>query len=71
VLIIRSGLVAKILGYILIAAGVAYVIDTLAQGMFADYEAVAGVFLVVVALPSMIGEGWLGFWLLLTKKLEN
>jgi hypothetical protein len=39
--------------------------------MFADYEAVAGVFLVVVALPSMIGEGWLGFWLLLTKKLEN
>jgi hypothetical protein len=71
VLIIRSGLVAKILGYILIAAGVAYVIDTLAQGMFADYEAVAGVFLVVVALPSMIGVGWLGFWLLLTKKLEN
>lgn len=69
VLIIRSELVAKVLGFILIAAGLAYVLDTLAQGMLADYEAVAGVFLVAVALPSMIGEGWLGFWLLFTKKL--
>jgi hypothetical protein len=39
--------------------------------MLTDYEAVAGLFLVGVALPSMIGEGWLGFWLLLTKKLED
>lgn len=69
-LIIRSGLVTKALGYVLAFAGVAYVLDTLAQGMLADYEAVAGVFLVAVALPSMIGEGWLGLWLLLTKKHE-
>lgn len=71
VLVVRSGLVARALGYVLILAGVAYVLDTLAHGMLADYEAVAGVFLIVVALPSMIGEGWLGLWLLLTKKLEN
>lgn len=70
-LIVRSGLVVKALGYVLIAAGVAYVLDTLAQGMLADYEAVAGLFLIAVALPSMIGEGWLGLWLLLTKKLGN
>lgn len=70
-LIVRSGLVARALGYLLIAAGVAYVLDTLAQGILSDYEAVAGVFLVAVALPSMIGEGWLGLWLLLTKKLET
>ena len=70
VLIARSGLVAKTLGFVLIAAGIAYVLDTLAQGILSDYEAVAGIFLVAVALPSMIGEGWLGFWLLLTKKLE-
>ncbi|MGA7098585.1 MAG: DUF4386 domain-containing protein [Acidimicrobiia bacterium] len=70
VLISRSGLVAKALGYVLFAAGMAYVLDTLARGMLADYEAVAGVFLVAVAVPSMIGEGWLGLWLLLTKKLE-
>lgn len=69
VLIIRSGLVARALGYVLIAAGVAYVLDTLARGMLTDYETVAGIFLIAVALPSMIGEGWLGLWLLLTKKL--
>ena len=71
VLVARSGLIARALGFILIAAGAAYVLDTLAQGMLANYESVAGLFLVAVALPSMIGEGWLGFWLLLTKKLEN
>lgn len=70
-LIVRSGLVAKTLGYVLMVAGVAYVVDSLAQGVLSDYDAVAGVLLVAVALPSMIGEGWLGFWLLLTKKLED
>ena len=69
VLIVRSGLVHKALGYLLMFAGVAYVLDTLAQGMMSDYQAVAGIFLAAVALPSMIGEGWLGLWLLLTKKL--
>ena len=71
VLIVRSGLVARTLGYLLIAAGLVYVLDTLAQGMLPDYEAVAGFFLVAVALLSMIGEGWLALWLLLTKELEN
>lgn len=70
-LIVRSGLVTRALGFILIAAGVAYVLDTLARGMLADYDSVAGIFLVIVALPSMIGEGWLGLWLLLTKRLAD
>ncbi len=39
--------------------------------MAADYEAVAGVFLLAVAVPSMSGEGWLGLWLLVTKKVGN
>ncbi len=71
VLVVRSGLVAKALGYFLIAGGVAYVLDTLAHVMLADYEAVASVFLGVVGLTSLFGEGWLGFWLLLTKELKN
>lgn len=71
VLVVRSALVTKALGYVLIFAGLAYVLDTLAHGMLADYEAVAGVFLLAVAVPSMIGEGWLGLWLLVTKKLGN
>lgn len=39
--------------------------------MLADYETVAGLFLVAVALPSMIGEGWLDLWLLLNKQIHN
>lgn len=70
-LIVRSGLVSKILGYVLMVAGAAYVLDTTARGVLADYESVASVFLVAVAVPSMIGEGWLGLWLLLTKRIEN
>jgi Domain of unknown function (DUF4386) len=69
-LIVRSGLVARALGYVLVVAGLAYVLDTLARGMLTDYEAVGGLFLLAVALPSMIGEGWLGLWLLLTKKFD-
>ena len=46
-------------------------VDTPAQEMLADYEAIAGAFLVAVAIPSMIGESWLASGLLLTKKLEN
>lgn len=71
VLILRSGIVNKALGYVLIAAGVAYVFDTVAQGTLSDYDSVASIFLVAVALPSMIGEGWLGVWLLVTKRLED
>jgi hypothetical protein len=70
-LIARSGFANNVLGYLLMVAGVAYVLDTFARGMLADYESVASIFLVAVAVPAMIGEGWLGFWLLLTKKLEN
>lgn len=70
-LVIRSGMVTKALGYVLVFAGVTFVLDTLARGVLSDYETVAGFFLVAVALPSMIGEGWLGIWLLLTKKLEH
>ncbi len=71
VLICKSGIVNKALGYVLIAAGVAYVLDTAAHGMLSDYESVAPIFLIAVALPSMIGEGWLGLWLLRTKRLEH
>jgi hypothetical protein len=63
-------LASKILGYVLMAAGVAYVLDTMARGLLTDYQSVASVFLVVVALPSMVGEAWLGLWLLLTKRLR-
>jgi hypothetical protein len=70
-LVVTSRIVSRILGYVLIAAGVAYVADTVARIVLTDYEAVAGVFLAVVALPSMIGEGWLGLWLLVSRRIER
>jgi hypothetical protein len=30
---------------------------------------VSGLFLVLVAVPSMVGEGWLGVWLLTTRRI--
>ncbi len=67
----RSGWVSKALGGLLMFAGVAYALDTLARGVLPNYEAVAPLFLIVVALPSMIGEGWLGLWLLLSKRFAD
>jgi len=71
VLILRSGLAPRALGVLLMVAGVAYAADTVAHALLADYAAVADAFLVAVAVPSMIGEGWLGIWLLLTRRLET
>ncbi len=68
-LVIRSGLVSKVLGYVLMAAGAAYVLDTVANLTLSSYSDFAPVFLAVVALPSMIGEGWLGLWLLLSRRI--
>lgn len=34
-------------------------------------QAVAIVFLAIVAVPSMVGEGWLGLWLLLTRRFAR
>ena len=53
------------LAWVLTAAGAAYVVDTLAHILVADYEAHAGLFLAVVAAPSVLGELSLTVWLLL------
>lgn len=63
-LIVRSGWVTVLLGYVLMVAGAAYMADTLANALVANYDDVAGVFLVIVAVPSVIGELWLTIWLL-------
>ena len=50
---------------LLVAAGAAYVLDTVAHLVLADYEASADLFLAIVALPSLIGEMSFAVWLLL------
>ncbi len=71
VLIARSGMASKALAYLLMAAGTAYVLDTVANATLANYADLAPVFLVVVAVPSVIGEGWLGLWLLLSRRIRQ
>jgi len=71
VLVIRSGFASRALGFALLAAGAAYALDTIAHGMLPDYESYAGLFATVVAIPSMIGEGWLGVWLIATRRLKR
>lgn len=69
VLVVRSRLAPTVLGVLLVAAGVAYVADTVAATALPEYQAVAPLFLILVAVPSMVGEGWLGLWLLFTRRL--
>ncbi len=53
------------IAWLLMAAGVAYVLDTVAHLVLADYEASADLFLALVAVPSVVGEMSFAVWLLL------
>ncbi len=71
VLVLRSGLASRVMAWLLLAAGAAYLLDTALHAVLPSYPAIASVMLAVVALPSMIGEGWLALWLLRTKRLAG
>lgn len=64
ILVLRHHAGSRWMGWMLAAAGVAYVADTLAHVLLRDYDRIAGVALALVAVPSMLGEGWLGLHLL-------
>ncbi len=70
-LAIRSGWVPRSMTWLLMLAGAAYVVDTVAHGLLSDYESYASLFLAIVAIPSLIGEGWLGLWLLRTRRFRD
>jgi hypothetical protein len=63
-LVVASGWTAKSLGYVLMVAGSAYIVDTLARALIADYSDVENLFLAIVAIPSVVGELWFTVWLL-------
>lgn len=65
VLLVRFRAGPWVLGVLLAIAGTAYILDTVAHGVLADYEDYADVFLAIVAVPSIAGELWFTFWLLL------
>lgn len=62
-LVLRSRYAPKVLAYVQIAAGVAYVLDSLAHTLLANYTD-CETLLITVAVPAIITEGWLGLWLL-------
>ena len=64
VLVARSTVTPRWLGHLMIVAGAAYIIDTTAYSVLAGYADFADAFLVMVAVPSVVAEGWLGLWLL-------
>jgi hypothetical protein len=63
-MILLSGLAPRLLGAVLAIAGSAYVLDTLAHLVLADYARYADVFLAIVAVPSVVAELWFTLWLL-------
>ena len=67
-LLVRSGQAPKLLGYVLVVAGAAYMADTTAHRLlsnYVDYETVFLAIVAIVAIPAVIAEGWMAGWLLL------
>lgn len=62
-ILIRSRVAPRALGIGLMIAGVAYIADTVAHILVADYAAIADVMLAIVAVPSMLAELALTVWL--------
>jgi hypothetical protein len=63
-LVARSIETPRWLGHLMMVAGAAYIIDTAAHTLLANYAEHADAFLAMVAVPSVIAEGWFGLWLL-------
>lgn len=54
----------KIISFFLVLAGLMYMIDTAAHYLLPNYDEYSSVFLVLVAIPSLIGEMSFTIWLL-------
>lgn len=55
----------KIIAVFLVIAGIMYMVDTSAHFLLANYDAYSSVFLMLVAIPSVLGEMSLAIWLLI------
>jgi hypothetical protein len=64
-LMVTSGQVSRAIGVLLMIAGSGYLIDSWAQIILPFYEDHATLFLLIVAVPGVIGELSFAFWLLL------
>lgn len=65
-LIVKSGgYLPRMIGIFLILASAGYLIDSLAHFLLPNYNDYKTIFLLVVAIPGVIGELSLAFWLLI------
>lgn len=70
-LIFRTRMAPRVIGVILAVAGAAYVVDTAAHVLVADYAAIADVMLAIVAIPSIVAEFAFTIWLLLAGRRSS
>ena len=63
-LVFRSGYAPKLLGILLIISSFGYLADSFAQFLLPNYASYKSIFLIIVAVPGIIGELSLCFWLL-------
>lgn len=63
-MIVSSGIANRALGYVLMLAGAGYVIDTVAHALLGNYNDYETLFLMIVAIPAVIGEFAFTLWLL-------
>lgn len=62
-LLITTRVAPRLLGILVVVAGIAYVADTTFFTLLSDYESYAGAFLAMVAVPSIIAELGVTIWL--------
>ncbi|WML44409.1 DUF4386 domain-containing protein [Neobacillus sp. PS3-40] len=63
-LIFKSGFMPRLLGILLILSSIGYLIDNFAKVLLSNYNDYQTIFLLIVALPGIIGELTLAIWLL-------
>jgi hypothetical protein len=64
-LVFKSGYLPKVLGILLVFAGVGYLVDCFAQFLLPTYDLYADTFAMVVFGPAIIGELSMALWLLI------
>lgn len=64
-LIIKSSFISSIIGVLLIIASIGYLADSFANFLLPNYPEYKDIFLLIVAVPGIIGELSLTLWLLI------
>jgi hypothetical protein len=71
-LILKSAFIPKYIGVLLLLAALGYVIDSFANFLLPNYTDYKTIFMIIVAVPGIVGELSFTFWLLLKgAKLES